>query len=271
MAGTDQTQGAGQGARAKAHGAVPPLRIALAQLAGQGDLESNLARARRWKHPPALMVFPECFLTGYRVPDPTGSAITARQAQEAIGPVASEAGLAVVAGFIERKGRTLRNSAVAVGADGRPLAICRKRCLFGQWEQKTFAAGKDPCLFDLGGWRIGLCICYDIEFPEIGRELAKAGAALIVTPTALMRPHGKEIFTLVHARAIENEIHVAYANRVGREGDTVFVGGSRVVAPDGKAIAQAPGGAEQVVQADLKRAAPGAGQLRDLGRFLGRP
>jgi predicted amidohydrolase len=94
-------------------------------------------------------------------------------------------------------------------------------------------------------------ICYDIEFPEPARRLALAGADLVAVPTSLMAPYDVVARTLVPARAAENQLFVAYANRVGREGDLSYVGQSCVCGPDGGDVARAGRDEEALLVADL--------------------
>jgi predicted amidohydrolase len=84
-----------------------------------------------------------------------------------------------------------------------------------------------------------LLVCYDLEFPEAVRELALRGARWVATCTGNMVPnqHLQEIFA--QSRAAENRLWVAVANRVGREGDFQFFGGSAVADPWGVLTAQA--------------------------------
>jgi predicted amidohydrolase len=69
-------------------------------------------------------------------------------------------------------------------------------------------------LADLEGLKVGLLICYDIEFPEASRMLALAGAELIAVPTALMEPYCRTTRIIIPARAYENQLFVAYVNPV---------------------------------------------------------
>jgi predicted amidohydrolase len=65
-----------------------------------------------------------------------------------------------------------------------------------------------------------------------------------------MAPFSFVPLTLVPARAYENHLFVAYANRCGREGELQYIGLSCIVGPDGVDIARA-GPGEEVIRADL--------------------
>lgn len=223
------------------------MLIALCQAAGRrGDIAANLMSVRNAAseaadEDAALVVFPECFLTGYYNPDRAEElAIGAEDApMRELCAIAAKTGIAIVCGLYERHAGSIHNSAMLVGPDGRLMTAYRKKHLFGAWERSVFTAGADGAVVTLGDLKLGLLICYDVEFPEEARRLARAGAELIVVPTALMEPAGVIPTVLVPARAAENQIFVAYANRVGQEDHLNFVGQSCIVGPDGRDLARA--------------------------------
>jgi predicted amidohydrolase len=92
---------------------------------------------------------------------------------------------------------------------------------------------------ELEGIKIGILICYDVEFPEAVRALALAGAELIAVPTALIRPFDIVARTLVPARAFENQVYVAYAGMCGNEAGLGYCGLSCIVGPNGQDLARA--------------------------------
>ena len=109
-----------------------------------------------------------------------------------------------------------------------------------------------PQLFEFEGWKLGLGICYDVEFPEFVRHQALAGADAILVPTANMTPYDTVATRLVPARAEENSIYLAYANYCGKEGQFNYCGLSCVCGPDGDDLARA-GREEVVIYADLSK------------------
>ena len=71
-------------------------------------------------------------------------------------------------------------------------------------------------LFDIGEARIGIAICYDIEFPLIAHAMAKAGADLILAPSCTDTLAGaNRVHIGARARALENQIYLAIAPLVG--------------------------------------------------------
>jgi len=230
------------------------MRVAVLQTAS-GELEGLRARAVEAAARGArLLITPEAFTSGYNVPG------LADLAQPADGPwrreiaaIAREAGIAILYGYPERVGSVVHNAAQLVERDGRVLANYRKSHLYGEVDTRTFVPGNgDFAVVDLDDVRIGILICYDVEFPEAVRVLALAGADLIAVPTALMRPYEVVARTVVPARAYENQVYVAYANRSGTEADLTYCGESCMVAPDGDVLARA-GDAEELIVADVDR------------------
>jgi predicted amidohydrolase len=222
------------------------LRLALWQGAGApGDPAATLERARRAVDAAAaegveLLVFPEGYLTGYHLPHLSpGDLGWVEQALDEVGRMARRAGVAVVMGAHVEEDGDLANAAEAFSADGARLGRYRKRALFGGWEKATFRPGAEPFLFHCGGLRVGVAICYDVEFPELVRAYARCGAQALLVPTALMAPHDPVARILVPARAMENRMFVGYANRVGEEAGLRYVGSSRICGPDGRTLAEA--------------------------------
>ena len=78
----------------------------------------------------------------------------------------------------------------------------RKTHLFGALDRGTFVPGDGlPEPVELDGLRLGMLICYDVEFPETVRLLALAGADCVLVPTAQMEPYDFVARSLVPARA----------------------------------------------------------------------
>jgi predicted amidohydrolase len=203
-----------------------------------------------------LLLCPEMFLTGYNI----GSAVAHRLAEardgasaRAVMHIARESQLAILYGYPEMgAGDAIYNAVQLVGADGS-LANYRKTHLFGELDRSMFSASaaQSPVI-DFGGWRLGMLICYDVEFPENARQLALAGADLILVPTANMAPYDVVATTIVPARAFENQVYVAYANYCGSERQIHYCGLSCVAAPDGTDAARA-GQSESVIVGELDR------------------
>lgn len=234
------------------------MRIALHQgPSPAGDEDAAMAAVRRTLAIGAaagarLAVMPELFLPGYNV--------AGMSAQPADGPwiarlraICAEAGCGLVVGFAEAEGARRFNSAAAISPEGALLAVHRKLQLFGPREARLFERGDSPTTFELDGLRCGLLICYDVEFAAHVADLARAGAALVLCPTANMRPHEAAARLLVPARAAESGVTVAYANYCGREGDLRYTGLSTVAGPDGLPLASA-GTGEATLVVDLAEA-----------------
>ncbi|MFG2297893.1 carbon-nitrogen hydrolase family protein [Streptomyces sp. NPDC048603] len=237
---------------------MPPLRTALLQSSGRlGDVAENLkaldeAAERAAQAGAGLLVTSEMFLTGYAL-EVEEIARLAEQADgmsaRAIGETARRHGLAVLYGYPEKDAATgtVYNSAQLIGPDGTPLANYRKTHLFGCFEQDAFTPGDTPVVqADYAGLRIGIMICYDVEFPENVRAHALAGTDLLLVPTAQMHPFQFVAEQLVPVRAFENQMYIAYVNRTGPEGEFEFVGLSCLASPDGTTRTRAGRGEEMV-------------------------
>ncbi|WP_282702535.1 carbon-nitrogen hydrolase family protein [Streptomyces sp. CC219B] len=235
------------------------MRTALLQSSGRpGSVVENLkvldeAAGRAAAAGAGLLAAPEMFLTGYAIGDDIARLAEPADGDsaDAVAEIASRHGVALAYGYPERDADVVYNSAQLISADGTRLANYRKTHLFGCFERDHFTPGEQPVVqTELGGLRVGLMICYDVEFPENVRAHALAGTDLLVVPTAQMHPFQFVAESMIPVRAFENQMYVAYVNRVGREGEFEFVGLSTLAGPDGVARTRA-GRAEDLVLADV--------------------
>ena len=117
----------------------------------------------------------------------------------------------------------------------------RKTHLSASWTAPCSRSDRNFPSPSLNGQKIGLLICYDIEFPEPARRLALAGADIILIPTALMEPYVQVASHVIPARAYENQVYLAYANHSGTDDGLRYIGlpdlrpGWRILAAAGKA------------------------------------
>lgn len=197
-----------------------------------------------------LVVLPELVSTSY---DPEASSLLSiAESVDDPGPclsawasVAAETGTAVVAGFAERVGDSLFNSAVVIDVNGSIIEVYRKLHLFGG-EQGVFSPGdRGLPLVDLLGVRLGVAVCYDLRFPETLRILAVRGCEMVAVPTAWVLgfdkaadPSGRigQVDGVV-VQANLNQLFVLAADQVGETRGTSFLGRSLIVDPYGQLLA----------------------------------
>lgn len=226
--------------------------IALAQIESKRmDKKENLKKyediAKRAKEQGAkLVIFPELSLTGYVVRDELYEVAETipGPSTKAIAKVARQTNTHIIFGMpelSEKTHATLHNTAVLVGPNGF-IGKYRKMYLptHSVFEEKRyFRPGYHSAVYETNLGKIGLIICYDIYFPEVVRLARLQGAQLIVCISA--SPAVRRVFfeVLTAARAIENTAFLAFVNLVGIEDGLQFWGGSRLVGPNGRVLAQA--------------------------------
>ncbi len=234
------------------------IRLGLAQVRGVlGDKEHNLARALTILHEFSkrgcdYVIFPELFLSGYyirnhirQLAEPlTGDSIRALCRQ------ARELNIGVVMGFPEEDNGRFYNSAVLIERNGSITGISRKTHLFAE-EKEYFHQGDDCPLHTLvSGERVAIMMTFDLEFPELPRQYALQGADIFVVLHAHTVPYESHQELFLRVRALENQVFVAAANRVGLENTTLFFGVSGVVSPTGEFLVKG-GNDEELVTADV--------------------
>ena len=262
------------------------MKVATIQMVSGSDVQRNLAQARTLLGEVAqagaeLAVLPEYFcLLGLHDSDKLGI-----QEVDGDGPIqqfladtARDLGLWIVGGTVplslsqgtvsgEAAADRVFNSTLVYDPQGQRVARYDKIHLFrfdnGQEsydESRVLAPGCEPVLFDLPSrdghrWRMGLSICYDLRFSELYRAYARAGAEVLLVPSAFTYTTGKAHWeVLLRARAIENLAFVAAAAQGGvHDNGRRTWGQSLLIDPWGEVLAQRAEAAGWVM-ADLNHA-----------------
>jgi predicted amidohydrolase len=91
-----------------------------------------------------------------------------------------------------------------------------------------------------------------VEFPEVARALAQAGADLLLTISANMDPFGRDHHVFCTSRALENGLPHAYVNQIGSGEEFTFVGGTMALSADGDVLVETGSAAEEVLEVELE-------------------
>jgi N-carbamoylputrescine amidase len=188
----------------------------------------------------------------------------------AIGALARELGVVIVASLFERRAPGLfHNTAAILGADGEIAGLYRKMHIPDDplyYEKFYFTPGDLGFRsFDTKFGRIGTLVCWDQWYPEGARLAALTGASVLFYPTAIgwhpsEKPeHGAAQLdawrTIQRSHAIANGVYVAAVNRVGFEGEAPkgieFWGSSFICDPFGRVIAEASQDKEEILIAEI--------------------
>jgi len=226
------------------------------------DVQTNLARMSEFveqiclRQKTDLIVFPELVTTGYEC----GVQFT-ELAERDSGPIvnliaqrAAEFSTHVVFGMAlkEKVESILYDAAIVVGPDGELIGDYRKVHLQDE-ERLAFRAGYRYRVLDCAFGNIGLILGWDLAFPETARSLALDGAEILCVLANWKAPYVDEWRTYLLARAYENSIFVAAANRIGEEYTYNFFGQSMIVGPRGAihAVVDEPDEGYGVARIDL--------------------
>jgi omega-amidase len=201
-----------------------------------GELVDEICHAQKVD----VVVFPELASTGYecgvrftdlaeRVPGPAVN-ILAKQAQDYE--------TYICFGLVEKTKveSVLYDSAVVIDPLGEVAHTYRKVHLRGE-EKLAFRSGYKNIVVETRFGQLGLLVGWDLAFPEAARCLTLQGVELLCVCANWENPRTAEWRTFVQARAMENAIFVAAANRLGEEYTISFFGDSQVVGPRGEMYA----------------------------------
>ena len=224
------------------------MKVAALQMQPAGSVPANLARISQAAQAAAafgakLLVTPEMGVTGYAIWDEIPNLAQGRDRSliQSITEISRSYDIAIAAGFPERDGESIYNAAV-FAQPTEPCIFYRKCHLFGPLERAAFnPAAALSQVIEYAGIKLAMLICYDVEFPEMARSLALAGAQLLLVPTALPRgvPAAHVSQMMLPTRAFENHVFIIYADLCGEENGTLYQGGSVIAGPDGSILARA--------------------------------
>ena len=143
----------------------------------------------------------------------------------------------------------LANRSFLINPDGQIIARYTKIHMFDvevndgsiYRESATYQPGTSACLARTPWGLVGLTVCYDIRFPALYRDLAKAGAKIIFIPSAFTEVTGAAHWHILQrARAIENGCFIVSAAQTGmHEQNRKTFGHSIIVDPWGNILADA--------------------------------
>jgi len=252
------------------------FRIGLVQMSCAADPNQNLAKAE-WRTREAasrgaqIICLQELFRSQYFCREENHEMFALAEpipgpSTEALGRLARELGVVIIASLFERRAAGVyHNTAAVIGADGRIIGIYRKMHIPDDplyFEKFYFTPGDLGFLnFDTPFGRIGTLVCWDQWYPEGARLSSLAGASILFYPTAIgWHPSEKTQYgaaqldawkTIQRGHAIANGIYVAAVNRVGFEGPPEkgieFWGSSFVADPFGQVIAEASLDQEEIL------------------------
>ena len=183
-----------------------------------------------------LIIVPELYLSGYgnekvikKLQEKRGG-----QSSKLIANLCKKYATAILYGYPEQYQNKLFNAVQFINHQGEVLANHRKSMLpLSSKENLIFDKGSKQTLITYKGLKIGIVICYELEFPELVRKLALKGAQLILAPTAQSIHWPAASRYIARSRAFENGVYVSYANFIGKQHGVEFLGESKIIGPDG--------------------------------------
>jgi 5-aminopentanamidase len=200
-----------------------------------------------------VVVFPECFLTGYCVAHRAAAeAIAIERSSPVLNRIQTEVDrldVILIVGFAEKNGELLVNTA-ALFEPGLEPRYYEKTHLPELGYDNFVTPGNELPVFETRVGKIGILICFDLRFPEPFRALCLKGADLIALPTNW--PEGADVSAdlVAKVRAVENKVFLATCNRTGSENGFTFIGKSKIITPMGQILDEA-GPEEKILIADL--------------------
>ncbi len=249
------------------------VKVALLQLNSKLDYQENLFSIQKLISEACALgikylFLPECFYSMSDGTRPTPHLVTFENEHfRHIQKLASENHVFLLGGsvaFLE-DGKVL-NRCLNFDDQGNLLGFYDKIHLFacdlldGQstktiTESDIYTPGKIPKIIQVGPFKIGLSICFDLRYPDMYRKYVLEGAQILSVSAAFTVPTGKAHWhTLLRARAIENQCFVLAPAQYGRHNERIETfGHSLIIGPWGDVLADA-GEGEKLIWAELNLA-----------------
>ncbi|KAA0595440.1 NAD+ synthase [Azospirillum lipoferum] len=216
-----------------------------------GALRDNFAiirhRRAQYRGKADLLVFSECFGTGYPLQDLVLRPGFRRDFRAALDTLAGEmrgdGGPAVLVGGPLDGAALPYNAAFLIETDGS-MKIVLKHTLPNDEvydEKRVFAPGPLPSPVDFRGFRLGIAICEDFWHGKVAQALAAEGAEILIVPNGSHFRTGKQAVRVAIGRRTVRAtgLPILYVNQVGGQDSLVFDGGSYVMDRAGLVITQA--------------------------------
>ena len=232
------------------------MKIALLQTLVVMDKQKNIANACAQIREAALngaklVILPEMFNCPYSsdyfpsYAEPEGGSSWSAMAQ-----CAADNDVCLVAGSMpEEANGKIYNTTYVFDPAGKQIAKHRKMHLFdvefdgGQFfrESDTFTPGDKVTTFDYNGMTFGLCICFDMRFPELSRLMALRGAQAVIVPAAFNMTTGPRHWeTMFRQRAVDDQVYtIGVAPARDEHGVYVSYANSLICSPMGQVLIRA--------------------------------
>jgi len=235
-------------------------KIALVQMEALINFrEQNIKKLKKYVEIAAannahIICFPETSIHGYSKNLYKESAEPINEIAEILKEWSNTYSLCILAGLAEKNHNKKPYITHLAAQPNGEIGIYRKTHL-GKSEKPYFSEGNALPVFKTPTATIGIQICWDLHFPEISTIMSLKGAEIIFAPHASPTMVGdrRSIWLkYLTARAYDNSIFLAACNLIGenRDGQS-FCGGTLVIDPKGKLIAEDFNNKEGILFADL--------------------
>ncbi len=186
-----------------------------------------------------LIVLPELFSTGYTMqPRPLAEDLVEGATFKFLGNLAKEHNAYILTSFIAKSANTNpKNTAVLLTPQGQlAFKYVKHHLMTITGESKAYTPGHTLTTMPYKNKQFGVCICYDLRFPELFLEFGRQRATCFICLANWPVQRISHWDTLLRARAIESQCFVIGVNRTGDSPTASYNGHSCVIAPDGSYI-----------------------------------
>jgi predicted amidohydrolase len=241
---------------------VITFRLGAAQMFIANELETNTETVLMMAEEASrkgieLLVFPEMCLNGYNPDTLTQDNFNDKlnMALDKISRKSAELNLGLIVGRAVFADEKLYNAATVILPDGTTHTFYKNNLTAA--EEKYFTPGTKPLTFAYQGYKLGVIICRDQNYPELARETCKDVDALFILCAHYYKPlearwKVDKNRALPIARAVENHCYVFMANTIGSHIGMISLGNSLIADPEGVLVVLADESSETIITCDIE-------------------
>ncbi len=190
--------------------------LAICQIKVSQNLKENKEKIKQFieKVESSLLIFPELSLTGYVKKKKDFNFCKIEKALEEIAFFCEKEKKEILLGLPVLKKEEVVNGVVHIKKTGEIEVVSEKIALYPELDEPLFVPGREKKIFEFGGYRIGVLICFELRIPEVARELVKQGAEVLIVMAQWPKKRLSHWRSLLKSRAIEDQVSVIGVNAI---------------------------------------------------------
>lgn len=199
-----------------------------------------------------FIVLPELWLSGFCYDKLDFSVEQTKNAIVQLKHICNENNVYVTGSYLTQTKSAYYNTQIIIGPEKSVYQPYKKiNLMHSLHEHKHFRPGHRIIINNLGDFKLGSAICYDLRFPSLFWSLRAKGMNVIILTAEWPKERIDHWKILTRARAIENQSYMIAANGIGNSNNVVLGGCSQIIDPWGNVLSEGSTNQQQLIVADI--------------------